>query len=106
MALAVTSLQRATTLPDVPTLDESGLPGFEAIAWYGLLAPAGTPKPIVDKIYREVARAVTAPEFRDVLIAQGSEPVASTPDELAKRIRSELALWTKVVKDAGLKLAE
>jgi tripartite-type tricarboxylate transporter receptor subunit TctC len=105
-ALAVTSLPRATTLPEVPTLDESGLPGFEAIAWYGLLAPAGTPNYIVQKTQREVARMVALPEFREALIAQGSEPVGSTPDEFAKRIRAELDQWRKLVKQAGLKLAE
>jgi tripartite-type tricarboxylate transporter receptor subunit TctC len=106
LALAVTSLKRSSILPDVPTLDESGLPGFEAIAWYGLLAPAGTPKYIVIKVHREVARVVALPEFRETLIAQGSEPVGSTPEELAKRIRDELVLWGNVVKQANLKLAE
>jgi len=105
-ALAVTSLQRTPTLLDVPTLDESGLPGFEAIAWYGLLAPAGTPRYIVDKVQREVARVVAMPEFREALIAQGSDPVGSTPEEFAKRIRTELAQWSDLVKQAGLKLAE
>lgn len=105
-ALAVTSLQRTPTLLDVPTLNESGLPGFEAIAWYGLLAPAGTPRYIVDKVQREVARVVAMPEFREALIAQGSDPIGSTPEEFAKRIRTELTQWSDLVKQAGLKLAE
>ena len=106
LALAVTSLKRSPILPEVPTLDESGLPGFEAIAWYGLLAPAGTPQYIVNKAHREVARVVALPEFRETLIAQGSDPVGSTPEELAQRIRDELVLWGNLVKQANLKLAE
>ena len=96
----------AQTLLDVPTLDESGLPGFEAIAWYGLLAPAGTPRYVVDKVQREVARVVAMPEFREALIGQGSDPVGSTPEEFSNRIRTELAQWSDLVKQAGLKLAE
>jgi tripartite-type tricarboxylate transporter receptor subunit TctC len=106
LALAVTSLQRTPTLPDVPTLNESGFPGFEAIAWYGLLGPARTPKYIVDKLQHEVARTVSVPEFREMLIAQGSEPVASTAEEFAQRIRTELEQWRSLVKQAGLKLTE
>ena len=105
-ALAVTSLKRAPSMPDVPTLDESGLPEFEAIAWYGLLAPAGTPRPIIDKIQREVVRLVAVPELRESLIAQGNDPVASTPEAFAKQIRTELNQWSKLVRQLGLKLQE
>ena len=105
-ALAVTSLIRAHSAPDVPTVDESGLPGFEAIAWYGLLAPAGTPRVIIDKIQRESARVAAIPELRESLIAQGNDPVASTPDAFGERIRKELDQWSKLVKQLGLKLEE
>ena len=105
-ALAVTSLKRAPALPEVPTVDESGLPGFEAIAWYGVLAPAATPRPVVDKIQREIARIIAVPEFRDSLLAQHNEPVGSTPEAFALRIRSELDQWSKLVKQLGLKLEE
>lgn len=105
-ALAVTSLKRAPSLPEVPTLDESGLPGFEAIAWYGLLAPAGTPRPIIDKIQREAVRAAAVPNLRDSLLAQGNDLVASTPEAFTERIRRELDQWSKLVKQLGLKLEE
>ncbi len=105
-ALAVTSLKRAPSLPDVATLDESGMPGFEAIAWYGLLAPAGTPRPVIDKIQREAARVAAVPELRENLLAQGNDPVASTPEAFAARIRTELDQWGKLVKQLGLKLEE
>ncbi len=105
-ALAVTSMQRTPMLPEVPTLNESGLPGFDVITWYGLLAPAGTPKYIVDKTQRELARAATMPEFRDALMAQGNDPVANTPEEFGKRIRAEIAQWRNLVKQAGLKVSD
>jgi len=105
-ALAVTSLTPAPSMPDVPTLDASGLPGFEAISWYGLLARAGTPRPIIDKIQREVARLIVVPELRESLIAQGNDPVASTPEAFAARIRTELDQWGRLVKRLGLKLQE
>ncbi len=105
-ALAVTSLKRAPSVPDVPTLDESGLPGFEAIAWYGILAPAGTPRPIIDKIQREASRLIAVPELRESLMVQGNDPVASTPEAFAARIRSELDQWGKLVRQLGLKLEE
>jgi tripartite-type tricarboxylate transporter receptor subunit TctC len=82
------------------------LPKFEAIAWYGLLAPAGTPRIIIDKIQREVARLVAVPELRESLIAQGNDPVASTPEAFAKQIRTELNQWGKLVRQLGLKLQE
>jgi tripartite-type tricarboxylate transporter receptor subunit TctC len=105
-ALAVTSLKRAPALPEVATVDESGLPGFEAIAWYGVLAPAAMPRAIVDKIQREIARILAVPDFRDSLLAQHNEPVGSTPEAFALRIRNELAQWSKLVKQLGLKLEE
>jgi tripartite-type tricarboxylate transporter receptor subunit TctC len=105
-ALAVTSLKRAPALPEVATVDESGLSGFEAIAWYGVLAPAAMPRAIVDKIQREIARILAVPEFRDSLLAQHNEPVGSTPEVFALRIRSELDQWSKLVKQLGLKLEE
>jgi tripartite-type tricarboxylate transporter receptor subunit TctC len=103
-ALGVTSLTRALSMPEVPTLDESGLPGFEAVVWYGMLAPAGTPSRIIDKIQREVARVVAIPEVREKLLAQGTDPVATRPEEFARQIRVEIDKWGKLVKQLGLKL--
>jgi tripartite-type tricarboxylate transporter receptor subunit TctC len=102
-ALAVSSPRRVDALPDVPTLAEAGYPGVEASSWYAILAPAGTPATIVDRLSAEVARAVDSPEFRDVLAKQGQEPESSSPEKLAAFMRVELEKWTRVVKTAGIK---
>jgi tripartite-type tricarboxylate transporter receptor subunit TctC len=101
--IAVASLSRTPLLPEVPTVDESGLKGYQSIAWYGLLAPAGTPGPVVDRLNAEVARSVQTPEVRDNLQRQGTEIVASSPARFAQVIREDIAVWTKVVKAAGVK---
>jgi tripartite-type tricarboxylate transporter receptor subunit TctC len=103
-ALAVTSLQRSTVLPDVPTLAESGLPGFEASSWFGLLAPAGTPKDILAKISGEVAKWLATPEAKEKLAAQGAIPAGLPSDEFARHIATETVKWQKVVKDSGAKI--
>ena len=103
-ALANTSLTRLAVLPDVPTLDESGLKGFDAVGWNGLLAPAGTPREIVARLHSEVARILRAPEVRDQLTAQGADIVANSPDEFAVWIRGEVRKWAGVVRDSGAKL--
>jgi tripartite-type tricarboxylate transporter receptor subunit TctC len=103
-ALAVTSLARAPALPDVPTLAESGLPGFEASSWFGILAPAGTPAPIVAKINAEVAKWLSTPEAKEKLLKQGANPAGGTPEDFAKHIAAETAKWAKVVKDSGAKI--
>lgn len=101
--LAVATLARSPMLPDVPTVDESGLKGFESIAWYGLLAPAGTPGPVVDRLNAELVRSVQTPDVRDNLLRQGTEIVASSPARFAQVIREDIVKWTKVVKATGVK---
>ena len=103
-ALAVTSATRAPALPDVPTLAESGLPGFEASSWFGLVAPAGTPPSIVAKIDGEVAKWLATPEAKEKLSKQGANAFGGTPEDFAKHITAETAKWAKVVKDSGAKV--
>jgi tripartite-type tricarboxylate transporter receptor subunit TctC len=101
--LGVTSGKRATGLPDIPAIAET-VPGYEAIQWYGLLAPAGTPREIVNKVQAETARILVLPEVKARLAADGADAVGNRPDEFAAYIRSELAKWGKVVKTGGIKL--
>ena len=101
--LAVATLARTPLLPEVPTVDQSGLKGYESIAWYGLLAPAGTPGPVVDRLNAELVRSVQTPEVRDNLLRQGTEIVASSPARFAQIIREDIVKWTKVVKAAAVK---
>jgi tripartite-type tricarboxylate transporter receptor subunit TctC len=103
-ALAVTTSERAPALPDVPTVAESGLPGFEASSWFGLLAPAGTPREIVVKINGEIARWLVTPEAKEKMIAIGANAKGGTPEDFAKHIADETAKWAKVVKESGAKV--
>ncbi|HKA81252.1 MAG TPA: tripartite tricarboxylate transporter substrate binding protein [Xanthobacteraceae bacterium] len=105
-ALAVTSPRRAAATPDVPTMIEAGFPGFDASAWFGLMAPAGTPPVIIDKLHRETARVLAAADVRQRLDELGMEVIAGTPAEFAAVITSETAQWAKVIKDAGIKISE
>ena len=102
-ALAVTSLQRSAALPDVPTLDESGLKGFEAVAWNGLSAPAKTPREVIMKINADVIKIVNSPELKERLKADGSDPVGNSPEQNAVFLRNEIAKWAKVIKFANVK---
>jgi tripartite-type tricarboxylate transporter receptor subunit TctC len=101
-AIATTGLTRAAILPDVPTVAESGYPGFEAINWYAFVAPARTPKDVIARLNRELNAALASPEVREQLDAQGVEARPGTPEELAKFMESELATWGKVVKAAKI----
>jgi tripartite-type tricarboxylate transporter receptor subunit TctC len=103
-ALAVTGATRTPQLPDVPTVMESGVPGYEAYVWMGLLAPKATPAPIVDKIRREVVAALATPEVKNYMSNAGIEIVGSTPAEFGKFFRSEKELWARVVRETGAKI--
>jgi tripartite-type tricarboxylate transporter receptor subunit TctC len=103
-AIAVTSLKRAPALPDVPTISESGLPGFEASSWFGVLAPAGTPPAVVTRLNTEVNKWLQTPEAKEQLLAQGAQAAGGTPEQFAAFIRSETEKWAKVVKASGAKV--
>ena len=103
-ALGVTGAKRAVGLPDIPTIAESGLPGYHASAWYGVLAPAGTPAAIVAKLQSEIHVALRASDIVDKLSAQGLEPAPDTAEEFARFIVAELAKWNKVIAAAGIKV--
>ena len=100
-AIAVTTAKRASALPNVPTIAESGVPGFDISTWYGIWAPAGTPKEIVNRLSGEIAKIVKIPDVRERLAGLGAEPVGNSPDEFAAYCRSELAKWAKIVKASG-----
>jgi len=102
-ALAVSSDKRSPQLPEVRTVAESGFPGFNVITWNGLVAPAGTPKPIIDRLAAEIARAVKDPAFVARLASLGADPLGDTPDEFAARIAADLDLWAQAVVAAGIK---
>jgi len=103
-AIAVGSAKRLPSIPDVPTISESGVPGYEAYSWVGLVAPANTPPDIVRKIYRDVSDILKQRDVSDKLNQQGALPVGDTPEEFAQYIRDEIAKWGKVVRDANIKL--
>lgn len=102
-ALGVTSSTRSPAAPDIPTIAESGLPGFDAVSWFALFAPANTPKPIIDKLQTEVRRILKTPEVTKKLADNGLDPVGGTSEELAAYQKTELTKWAKVVKDSGAK---
>jgi len=103
-ALAITSIKRSSLAPDLPTMAESGFPGFEAVPWFGLLAPAGTPKDVLDKLHAETVKTLALPDMRKRFDELGLEAVGNTPAEFAEVIRKETPEWAKVIKDAGIKL--
>ena len=100
-ALAVTSTKRSPATPEIPTIAESGLPGYEVINWYGVLTPAGTSKEIVGRLNSEIRRIMTLPEVKERLAAQGAETLTGTPQEFGAFIKSETEKWAKVVKFSG-----
>ena len=102
-ALATTGSKRAELLPDVPTVAEAGYPGYEALNWYAFVAPAKTPKPVIERLNKEIVRAIGAPEVRPLMQKQGLEASTSSPEELARYLAREYDTWGKVVKSAGIK---
>ena len=102
--IAVTTLTRSPALPDVPTIAESGLPGYDASSWFGMHAPAGTSKDIVNKIHGVVAKTLRTPEMIERLSTQGAQPVGNTPEEFTEFVRAEIAKWAKVVKASGARI--
>lgn len=102
-ALAVTSLKRQTVAPEVPTMAESGFPGFEAGTWFGLLVPAGTPREIIARLHADVAKVTRLPEVQKQLEGQGATTIGNTPEQFAAYIKSESAKWAKVLKASGVK---
>jgi tripartite-type tricarboxylate transporter receptor subunit TctC len=105
-ALGVASAARSAALPDVPTIAESGMAGFEAVSWYALMAPAGTPDAVIAKLREGVIAAINAPEAKAALAAQGAQPVGNTPAELAAVIARDAARWGKVIREADIKVAQ
>ena len=104
-AIGVTGAKRAAPLPDVPTLAEAGVPGYEATAWFGYLAPAGTPREIIDRLNAEIAKALESPDVRERLAPGGlSELPGGTPERFGELIKTEIAKWSKVVKESGAKI--
>jgi tripartite-type tricarboxylate transporter receptor subunit TctC len=102
--LAVTGATRSPLQPSVPTVDESGLPGFNVVQWYGVLAPAGTPRDIVERLNREIRAIMLLPDVQTAVTDQGAEVVTSTPEEFRAYIGTEIAKWTKLVKETGIKI--
>ncbi len=102
-ALAVATPKRIAALPDLPTVAEAGVPGYEVILWYGMVAPAGTPKAIINKLNTEIAKIQKMPDVLERLNRIGAEPIANTPEEMGASIKAEMEIWAKVIKEAGLK---
>ncbi|MBI4192584.1 MAG: hypothetical protein HY525_18860 [Betaproteobacteria bacterium] len=102
-AIGITTSRRSSLLPDVPAISEGGVPGFEVDSWFGWLAPAGTPPEIVEKLNKEIVRIVHSPDMKARLVAEGAEPVGSTPADFVKHMKSETAKWAKVIKAADIK---
>ena len=100
--LGITSAARSPIVPDIPTVAEAGLPGFESVQWYGVLAPARTPKDIITRLHDEVTRVLQQPEIKERLAGDGADLVGSTPEEFTRYIQSELTKWAKVARDAGI----
>jgi tripartite-type tricarboxylate transporter receptor subunit TctC len=103
-ALAVTSKQRISAAPEVPTFEEAGVPGYEAIGWFGVVAPKETPRPVIQRLNAEIRAALAAPEIRERALAAGTEPLTTTPEEFAAMIREETKKWAEVIKAGGIKL--
>ena len=103
-ALAISGAKRSAAMPDIPTMIEAGLPGFEATSWYCVVAPAGTPKLIIDRLNAEIVKALNTPEMRQRLADEGAEVEPSTPAELARFVHAEIPKWARAVKDSGARI--
>jgi tripartite-type tricarboxylate transporter receptor subunit TctC len=103
-ALAVTTKSRSALMPELPTIAEAGLPGFETVAWFGVLAPAGTPPDVVNKLSAEIAKIARSPEIREKLVAMGAEPVGGTPDEFKAVMDRDIAKWKPLAQKVGIKV--
>jgi tripartite-type tricarboxylate transporter receptor subunit TctC len=102
-ALGVTTLKRARVVPDIPTVAENGVPGYEVVQWYGVLAPAATPREVITKVHAAVVRVLQDPAIQAHFVNDGGEPIGGTPEEFAAVIRADLAKWGKVVRERGIK---
>lgn len=100
-ALGVTGTQRSSAAPDIPTIAEAGVPGYSAVGWIGVVAPAGTPQPIVAKLHDAIVKALNTPDIREKLVAQAAEPVGSSPQEFAAFMRTETEKWARAVRASG-----
>jgi tripartite-type tricarboxylate transporter receptor subunit TctC len=103
-ALGVSTSKRSATAPDVPTVAESGLPGFDVTVWFAVLAPAATPRDIVTRLNRVLVKALQGADVREKLASQGAEPIGNTPEQFTAQMKADLAKWAKVVKAANIKL--
>ncbi len=101
-ALAITTRTRSPALPELPTISESALPGYDFSSWYGLMVPAGTPQPVIGRLHDEIVKALKLPDLQQRLASEGCDAVGSTPEQLAAYIKSEMARWAKVVKASGM----
>jgi tripartite-type tricarboxylate transporter receptor subunit TctC len=102
-ALAVTTVKRYSVLPNVPTMSEAGVAGYEAMSWNGVLVPAGTPQAVIDRLHGEIVKAMKSPDMLERVAALGYEPMASSPREFGEFIKAELAKWAKVARESGAK---
>jgi len=103
-ALGVSSLKRSVALPNVPSIAEAAVPGFEANEWNGALVPKGTPRAAIDRLHQSIAKAAAIPDVRDRIIALGAEPVGNTPEEFGAFIKREIGTWAKIIKEVGIKV--
>jgi tripartite-type tricarboxylate transporter receptor subunit TctC len=102
-AYGVSGTKRAAAAPEIPTIAEAGVPGYEAVQWYGVLAPAGTPRPIIQRLHDEIVKILQQPNVKELLVKDGGEPIGSTPEQFAEFIRAETLKWATVVKSAGIR---
>jgi tripartite-type tricarboxylate transporter receptor subunit TctC len=102
-ALGVTSAQRSTIAPDIPTIAEAGVPGYEVTGWYGFVAPAGTPRMVISRVYEETRKGLESPAMKERLKGQGLEPLAASPEESARFIKADIARWLRVIRAAGIR---